>query len=408
MKQIIGCPDRSVPFLQRRSSRRSAFGLLFAVGLALLALPGFQAAWAAEPPGTLVTVAGTGQAGFSGDGGPATQAALSYPYFISFDAGGDLFIACGNADGGIGNRVRRITPDGIIKTVAGSGKFAFSGDNGPATSAGLAPVAVAVDSADNLYIADFNNNRIRKVSASGTITTVAGGGNPADGRGDGGPATRARLIEPIDVAVDAKGNLFIAEHGRHRVRMVTPAGTISTVAGTGQAGFAGDGRPATAAQLAFPFGVVVDNADHLYIADLVNHRVRMVGPDGKIRTVAGGGNPADGVGDGGLATQARLDTPSGLAVDGAGNLFIADSRNLRIRRVGPVGIISTVVGTGEAGFSADGTPATQAHLTGPLGLAIDKAGNLYFSELARVDASLNFIGADNGRIREVVGGGVPR
>jgi trimeric autotransporter adhesin len=362
-------------------------------------------------PGTILTVAGTGKPAFSGDGGAATQAALYNPFGIAFDAAGDLFIGGGNSDAGIGNRVRRIDPAGIITTVAGSGKFAFSGDGGPATSAGMAPLDVTVDSAGTLYIADYNNNRVRKMDAGGIITTVAGGGNPADGLGDGGPATGAGLNGPFGLATDMAGNLFIADTGHNRVRMVNPAGTITTVAGTGQAGFAGDGGPATAAQLSGPFHLAVDKTGHLFITDLGNLRVRMVSPDGTIGTVAGGGNPAVGLGDGGLATAARLDHPEQLALDGAGNLFIADNGSRRIRRVGMseagAGLISTVAGTGAAGFSGDGGPATQALLSGPFGLAIDKAGNLYFSDTGRlVNGSFETVG--NQRIREVVGVGVPR
>jgi hypothetical protein len=407
MKQLTDCRHRIAPFTHRRSSRQRAFALPFGLALALLALPGSHAVLAADPPlppGTIITIAGTGQAAHTGDGGPATQAAINWPTDIDFDTAGNLFLAEGN-----GNRVRRISPAGIITTVAGSGRAAFSGDGGPATSAGMTAVFVTVDSADNLYISDVTNNRIRKVDTSGIITTVAGGGNPADGVGDGGPATSARLNVPLDTAVDARGNLFICDFRHHRVRMVTPAGTITTVAGTGQAGFAGDGGPAAAAQLAFPSGVVVDNAGHLYIADLDNQRVRMVGPEGMIRTVAGGGNPADGLGDGGLATEARLDSPTQLALDGAGNLFVADTRHHRIRRVGPVGIISTVAGTGKAGFSGDGGPATQAELSGPAGLAMDKAGNLFFCDLGQFqDAPTGYVTDGNQRIREVVGVGVPR
>jgi hypothetical protein len=407
MRQFTGCQNRIAPFIHQRSSRQRAFGLPFGLALALLALPGSHAPVAAASPppaGTIITVAGNGQSVFSGDGGPATQAGLYYPVGIALDAAGDLFIG---TDGNV-NRVRRVSPDGIITTVVGSGKGTFSGDGGPATSAGVDPVAMTVDSADNLYIADLGNDRVRKVSASGIITTLAGGGNPADGVGDGSPATSARLNGPTDVALDASGNLFIVETFGHRVRMVTPAGTISTVAGTGRAGFSGDGGPAAAAQLNFPISMAMDNAGHLYITDVGNHRVRMVGPDGTIRTVAGGGSPADGLGDGGLATEARLDTPIDVALDGAGNLFIADSRSRRIRRVGPVGIISTVAGTGEGGFSGDGGPATQAHLSGPFGLAIDKAGNLFFSDIPRFVLPSNVESTGNQRIREVVGVGVPR
>jgi sugar lactone lactonase YvrE len=204
--------------------------------------------------------------------------------------------------------------------------------------------------------------------------------------------------------MDAKGNLYISEYSGHRVRMVTPAGIITTVAGTGMGGFAGDGGPAAAAQLNRPVAVAVDAAGQLYIADMLNHRVRMAGPDGTIHTVAGGGSPADDLGDGGLATQARLDTPVGLALDGAGNLFIADNRHLRVRRVGPVGIISTVAGTGKAGFAGDGGPASQALLSGPTGLALDRAGNLYFADTWPFEDPEAI---PNERIRMVVGAGVP-
>jgi hypothetical protein len=396
--------------------RRAVLSVFAVIGLVALsrslvslAAGDSEARASGTPPGTILTIAGTGKPGFSGDNGPASQAAIYYPFFIAADSAGNLFIACGNSDAGTGNRVRRISPAGTITTVAGSGKGSFSGDGGPATKAGMNPLAVAVDSADNLYIADFNNHRVRKVDASGIISTVAGGGNPANGLGDGGPATSARLSLPSGVTVDASGNLFIADYGHHRVRMVTPTGTISTVAGTGQAGFAGDGGPATAAQLNGPFNPLVDDAGRVYFDDFGNHRVRMVGLDGIIRTVAGGGNPADGVGDGGLATDARIDTPEQLALDGAGNLFIGDNVGCRIRRVGPVGIITTVAGTGVRGFSGDGGPATKAQLSGPFGLAMDKAGNLYFSDSHRIDAadgSLESVG--NQRIREVVGVGVPR
>src|SRR5436309_1376070 len=217
--------------------RRFVLRLIAIVGLAALSLPpGSRAAGNTPAPGTIMTIAGTGQVGFSGDGGPAAQARLNDPRALAADTAGNLFIAdTGNA------RVRRISPDGIIKTVAGSGKDSFSGDGGPATRAGTVPIDVFVDSADSLYITDGSGSmaRIRKVSASGIITTVAGGGNPADGLGDGGPATSARLLSAVGITLDARGNLFIADFGDHRVRMVTPDGVIRTVAGTGKPGFAG-------------------------------------------------------------------------------------------------------------------------------------------------------------------------
>jgi sugar lactone lactonase YvrE len=391
-------------------SRLGACALSFGFALALPALAGSRASLAAASPppapGTILTFAGNGQDVFSGDGGPATQAGLSGPLGLAFDAAGDLFVGSHH---GV-DRVRRIDAAGIITTVAGSGEEVSSGDGGPATSAGMQPVGLTVGPAGDLYIADVGG-RIRRVDTSGIITTVAGGGNPADGVGDGGPATEASLNAPVDLALDARGNLFIVEHVGQRVRMVAPDGTISTVAGTGEAGFTGDGGPATAAQLYSPVNVAVDNAGRIYISDVGNHRVRRVDPDGMIHTVAGGGNPVDGLGDGGLATDAFLNTPTFVLLDGAGNLFITDNRTHRIRRVGMsgagAGIITTVAGTGKAGFSGDGGVATQADLSGPFKLAMDRAGNLYFGDVGPF-ANGVIQSAGNARIREVVGVGVPR
>jgi hypothetical protein len=404
MKQLPACLNRIAPSVHRWSRRSAALALPVGFALAALALPGSHTPLAAASPppepGTILTVAGTGRAGFSGDGGPAVQARLDAPLGLVADTAGNLYVA-----DGANNRVRRVSPAGIITTVAGSGNGSFSGDGGPATKAGMGPVNVAVDGADNLYI--VGDNRVRKVDASGIITTVAGGGSPADGVGDGGQATSARLNVPTAAALDARGDLFIVEHLGQRVRMVTRDGVITTVAGTGKAVFAGDGGPATAAELDLPINIALDNSGHLYIADVGNHRVRMLGSDGTIHTVAGGGNPADGLGDGGPATEAFLSTPTEVALDGAGNLFIADSDALRIRRVGPVGIISTVAGSGKAGFSGDGGPATQAELSGPFTLAMDKAGNLYFADRAPFVLPSNIDTEGNDRIREVVGVGVP-
>jgi sugar lactone lactonase YvrE len=268
---------------------------------------------------------------------------------------------------------------GTIATVAGTGTAGSGGDTQQATAAQLGhPHGVAVDSAGNLYIADLSNNRVRKVAPNGTITTVAGTGTPGDS-GDGGPATSAQLNNPSGVAVDSDGNLYIADYRSHRVRKVEPGGTITTVAGTGTSGYGGDGGPATAAQLAFPGGVAVDGDGNLYIADIFNSRVRKVAPGGTITTVAGTGDFAYN-GDNQPATAAQLNRPYGVAVDGAGNLYIADTSNQRVRKVAPGGTITTVAGTGTAGYNDDNQQATAAQLNNPHGVAVDGAGNLYIAD----------------------------
>jgi uncharacterized protein (TIGR03437 family) len=328
-----------------------------------------------SPAGVLTVVAGNGIYGYSGDGGPATSASLRLPSGVAVDAAGNLFIAdwtnC---------RVRKVSPGGIISTVAGNGNAGFSGDGGPATSASLNfPQGVAVDAAGNLFIADSQNDRVRKVSPGGIISTVAGNGSQGFS-GDGGPATSASLNQPFGVAVDAVGNPFIADTANSRVRKVSPGGIISTVAGNGTSGFSGDGGPATSASLYCPFGVAVDAAGNLFIADTYNYRVRKVSPGGIISTVAGNGSLGFFSGDGGPATSASLNWPYGVAVDAAGNLFIADYNNYRVRKVSPGGIISTVAGNGAYKFSGDGGPATSAPLSHPSGVAVDAAGNLFIAD----------------------------
>jgi sugar lactone lactonase YvrE len=357
----------------------------------LLFAPGVNA------QGTITTVAGTGLGGFNGDGIPATSARLANPVGVAVDSAGNLIIA-----DTLNHRIRRVdATTGVITTVAGNGIQGFSGDGGPATSARLnVPIAVGVDSAGNLFIADVFNLRIRRVdAATGIITTVAGNGLSGF-NGDGIPATSARLDTPQGVALDGAGNLFIADTLVHRIRRVDAVtGIITTVAGTGLSGSSGDGGPATSARLGNPIGVAMDNTGNLFIGDVGAHRIRKVvpGADGQITgandeiitTVAGTSNGFSG--DGGPATSARLLGPHGVAVDSAGNLFIADRGNHRIRKVVPGAdgqitgatdeIITTVAGTGVAGFSGDGGPATSARLNGAFGVAVDGTGNLFIADL---------------------------
>ena len=308
------------------------------------------------------------------DGGPAVEAELYNPDGVAVDGAGNLYIADSS-----NHRIRKVDATGTITTVAGTGEFGFGGDEGPATAAQLDfPRGVAVDSAGNLYIADAGNNRIRKVDATGTITTVAGTGEFGFG-GDEGLATTARLAFPRGVAVDGAGNLYIADTSNQRIRKVDSTGTITTIAGTGERDFSGDEGLATTARLASPNGVAVDGAGNLYIADTSNQRIRKVDSSGVITTIAGTGEFGFG-GDEGLATTARLASPNGVAVDGAGNLYIADISNHRIRKVDTAGVITTIAGTGEFGFSGDGGPAVLARLAFPGSVTVDGTGNLYIAD----------------------------
>ncbi len=317
-------------------------------------------------------------------GGLAVEVRLNSPEGVAVDAAGNLYIA----DSG-SNRIRRVDPSGTITAVAGTGVEGYTGDGGPATDARLCcPTGVTVDGAGNLFIVDGYNQRIRKVDTTGAITTVAGIG--VEGfSGDGGPAIEAQLANPTGVAVDAAGNLFIADSRNQRIRRVDAAGIISTFAGGGDA--SGPGGPAVQARLGYPSGVAVDAAGNLYIAVITNSTIRRVAPSGTIATIAGVGRWGF-TGDGGPAAQAHLHAPSDVAVDTDGNLFIADENNHRIRRVDPSGAISTIAGTGEQGFAGDGGPAVQAKLYFPRGVAVDASGNVYIADhgnhrIRRVDAS---------------------
>jgi uncharacterized protein (TIGR03437 family) len=325
----------------------------------------------------ITTVAGNGLTGSIGDNGPAAAAELNAPAGVAVDPAGNLYIAdFGNAE------VRKVSPGGVITTVAGTGTVGFDGDNLPATQTRLSAITgVVLDDAGNLYIADKGNNRVRKVTAAtGSITTVAGSG-PAGFNGDG-VATSVELSWPYDVALDPAGNLYIADTVNSRIRKVTPAGALTTVAGNGSGGFgppSGDGGPATEADLDYPTDVAVDSAGNIFIAEWGNSRIRKVTvATGIISTVAGTGTA--GFNGDGVATSSQLSKPWGVAVDNAGNLFIADNGNNRIRKVTPAGAISTVAGTGTAGYAGDGGSATSAQLASPEGIAVDSAGDIFFTD----------------------------
>ena len=338
-----------------------------------------------RPTTAIVTrVAGTGVEGFTGVGGAATRARLFSPAAVAVDRAGNLYLA----DFGNSRILAVTATTGVVAYAAGTGIDGFSGDEGLATEAFLAfPTGVAVDGSGNLYFADCYNNRIRKVTAAtGRITTVAGTGVRGFS-GDEGAATRAALSSPTSVAVDEVGNLFIADFYNSRIRKVmTATGVITTVAGTGRWGFSGDGGAAASAALAYPHAVAVDGPGNLYIADFGNSRIRKVtAGTGVITTVAGAGRWGFS-GDGGPATRGSLASPRGVAVDRAGNLYIADTANSRIRKVAAgTGVITTVAGFGPTGyggggFSGDEGDATSAMLSFPTGVALDGVGNLYIAD----------------------------
>jgi sugar lactone lactonase YvrE len=319
---------------------------------------------------------------------PALQARLAMPVELAFDGEGKLYVGqCAFAPGQ--SVIDRIDSRGVLDRIAGSGELGFGADGARALDTKIdCPAGLAFGLDGLFYFADHGNNRIRRVDGDGTIRTVAGNG-PAgvdlgSFSGDGGPATAATLHEPWGIAFDSKGNLYIADRDNNRVRKVDIHGVITTLAGTGVTGFSGDGGPATKAQLCGPQGLAVDRTDNLYIADDCNDRIRRVDRGGTITTFAGKGLVVVGaggsVGDGGPAAFAELDGPDGLAFGVDGSLYVATNPGLRVRRIDTKGLSSTMAGTGLAGTPTEGAMATTASFPELYGLAFDVDGNLYVAD----------------------------
>jgi sugar lactone lactonase YvrE len=355
----------------------------------LIGVPGAVGA----APGTITTAAGTSPPGYAGDGGPATAARMNEPRMMAFDPAGNMYVV-----DTFNHLIRRVDPGGTVTTVAGrfggyvprrdqDCKPDFSGEGVPATQAHLScPHGVAADSAGNLYIADSSNDVIRKVDPAGVITTLAGKGGVWADAGDGGPAAQARLADPKSVVFDRQGNLLVADSGNDKIKRIDMAtGVITTIAGTEKAGFSGDGGPAPRAQLNEPRTLAVGADGTIYFTEPKSNRVRMIQPSGVITTFAGTGK-AGFSGDGGPATRAQLNFVRGVGVDGAGAVFLADSLNQRIRKVDARGVITTVAGRGKVCYfgaaerCGDGGPALQAGFATPRAVDVDGFGNLFVAD----------------------------
>ena len=335
--------------------------------------------WSATGNAQIInTVAGSGDYGFmtgsyGGDGGQATAALMNNPSGVVYDAAGNLYVTDSrNA------RIRKITPSGIITTIAGTGTVGYSGDGGAATAAEFSfPESITMDASGNIYVIDRYAPCVRKISTAGVVTTIAGNGTFGFA-GDGGPATAALLDNPMNVTVDAAGNVYICDWINARVRKINTSGIITTIAGNGSPAWSGDGGPATAAGMR-PTSLLITTAGEILVCDGSNNRLRKIDASGIITTIAGTGVGGYS-GDGGPATAATLRNPAFLLYDPAGNLLVCDENNQVIRKIDPSGTITTIAGTGTRGFSGDGGPATAATLQFPMMMTFSPAGQLLFAD----------------------------
>ena len=324
----------------------------------------------------IITFAGNGIPSNTGDGNLASSASIDYPCGEAFDKFGNDYITTGT----YGNTIRKISTSGIIYTIAGTGSAGFSGDAGPATSAKLNnPQYIAIDSTGNIFFSDCANNRIRKIDINtGLILTIAGNGT-AGYAGNGISASSAILSDPNGIAIDKKGNIYFADYGNSRIRKIDVLGIISDFAGTGIAGYNGDGGLADTSQIRGVFSVACDKIGNLYIGDEANGRIRKVDTFGFIHTIAGNGIPGN-IGDEGLATVAEV-RPHCIICDKYGNIYMSDIYTNTVRRINAENIINTVAGNGIQGFIGDNGPATNAEFYSPSDITVDSCGNLYISDL---------------------------
>ncbi len=321
------------------------------------------------------TIAGIGTKTYSGDNGQATAAGLYYPIATYVDPATNNIYICDNYN----NAVRMINPAGVITTVAGTGAAGYNGDNIQATAAELdQPISARIDASGNLIIADAYNNRVRMVNKSGIITTIAGTGTGGYA-GDNGQATAAELHVPSGIAIDATGNIFISDAYNYVIRKINTLGVITTVSGTHVNGYNGDGIQATTAEMGITGDIFIDKANNLYIPDVSNSRLRKVNAAGIITTIAGT-TTAGYNGDGIQATTANINGPSSVSLDSIGNIYFTDELNERIRMINTSGIVSTIAGNGTTGYNGDGIQATSAELNKPHGIWVNKYGSIYISD----------------------------